>query len=201
MKKIILLFLLPAMFSSFTASNKTAITEEEKKFAINHLKQTQSDLLEAVHGLTDAQLNFKTAPDRWSVLECVQHITLSSSGLWQMAEASLKESNDSALKSQVADDQLIKIVEDRSMKAQAPEAFKPIKSPYHSLSETLEAFQADRNKLIDYIASTNDDMRAHIAKMPFGTVDAYQVVLMISAHTNRHTQQINEVKADPNFPK
>ncbi|MEP6514193.1 MAG: DinB family protein [Parafilimonas sp.] len=201
MKKIILLLLLPAMFSSFTASTKTSITEEEKKFAINHLKQTQSDLLEAVHGLTDAQLNFKTAPDRWSVLECVQHITLASAGLWQMAEASLKESNDSALKSQVADDQLIKIVEDRSMKAQAPEPFKPIKSPYHTLDETLEAFQKDRNKLIEYIKSTNDDMRAHIAKMPFGNIDAFQVVLMISAHTNRHTQQINEVKADPNFPK
>jgi hypothetical protein len=24
---------------------------------------------------------------------------------------------------------------------------------------------------------------------------------MISAHTNRHTQQLNEVKADPDFPK
>jgi len=87
------------------------------------------------------------------------------------------------------------------MKAQAPEEFRPVKSPYHTLSETLDAFKADRNKLIDYIQKTNDDMRKHIAKMPFGSLDSYQLVLLISAHTNRHTQQINEVKADSNFPK
>jgi hypothetical protein len=26
-------------------------------------------------------------------------------------------------------------------------------------------------------------------------------VLLIAAHSERHTKQINEVKADPNFPK
>lgn len=32
-------------------------------------------------------------------------------------------------------------------------------------------------------------------------VDAYQLILLISAHTNRHVQQINDVKADAGFPK
>ena len=201
MKKLFLLCLLPVLFSSFTLINKPRLTEEEKKFAIDHLKQTQSDLIAAVQGLSEAQLNFKPAPDRWSVLECVQHITLSSQGLWQMTQGALKEANDSGLKSQVADEQLIKMVEDRSTKVQTSEPFRPIHSPYHSLNETLDAFNADRNKLIEYIQSTNDDMRGHIAKMPFGNIDAYQLVLIISAHTNRHTQQLNEVKADPNFPK
>ncbi len=128
-------------------------------------------------------------------------ITLTSQGLWQMTEATLKEKTNDTLKSQVKDEQFIKMVEDRNMKAQAPEEFRPVKSPYHTLSETLDAFKADRNKLIDYIQKTNDDMRKHIAKMPFGSLDSYQLVLLISAHTNRHTQQINEVKADSNFPK
>jgi hypothetical protein len=201
MKKIILFFLLPALISSFSIVDSINISEKEKKFAIDHLKQTQDDLVNAVKGLTEAQLNFKPAPDRWSVLECVQHITLSSAGLWQMTEGGLKQANDSAFKSQVADDQLIKMVEDRSTKAQAPEPFKPVHSPYHSLEETLAAFNADRNKLIDYVKNTNDDMRNHFVKMPFGPLDTYQMLLMISAHTNRHTQQLKEVKADPNFPK
>ena len=200
MKKFILLLLLPAIFSSFIIFNKTVITEEERKFAVDHLTKTQEDLLNAVSGLTEAQLNFKSAPDRWSVLECVQHITMASNGLWQMTEATLKEKTDT-LKSQVADDQLIKMVQDRSMKAQAAEPMLPGKSPYHTLAETLDAFKSDRSKLIDYIQKTNDDMRSHVAKMPFGPIDSYQLVLMISAHTNRHTQQISEVKADPNFPK
>ncbi len=201
MKKMLLLLIMPAFFSSFTSLRTAPLTEQERKFAIDHLKQTQQDLLDAVKGLSDAQLNFKTAPDRWSVLECVQHITLSSAGLWQLAEGTVQANPDPSMKSGVADEQVIKMVEDRSFKAQAPEPFKPIKSPYKNLEETLNAFNADREKLEAYIASTNDDMRAHVAKMPFGNLDAYQVVLMISAHTNRHTQQLNEVKADPDFPK
>jgi len=32
-------------------------------------------------------------------------------------------------------------------------------------------------------------------------LDAYQWVLFIAAHSERHTKQIDEVKADPHFPK
>jgi hypothetical protein len=35
----------------------------------------------------------------------------------------------------------------------------------------------------------------------FKTLDTYQWLLLISAHMRRHTLQIVEVKADPNFPK
>jgi hypothetical protein len=34
-----------------------------------------------------------------------------------------------------------------------------------------------------------------------GYVDACQVMLLIAAHTQRHTDQIKEVKAHPNFPR
>ncbi len=71
MKKILLLLLLPVLLSSFGILSKTGITEEERKFAVDHLTKTQEDLLNAVEGLTEAQLNFKATPDRWSVLECV----------------------------------------------------------------------------------------------------------------------------------
>ncbi len=93
------------------------------------------------------------------------------------------------------------IIEDRSHKVQTAEQFKPVHSPYKTLDEALNAFNANRDSLIAYANTTKDDLRNHIAIMPFGKVDAYQIILMISAHTNRHTQQLNEVKAGPNFPK
>ena len=33
------------------------------------------------------------------------------------------------------------------------------------------------------------------------TIDAYQMMLLLSAHCERHTLQIKEVKADPNYPR
>ncbi len=198
MKKFFLLFFFPALFSFIHTST---ITEAERKFAIDHLKQTQAELIAAVKDLSAAQLNFKPSPDRWSVLECVQHITLASPLIWQGQQAAMKQPNDSNWKAGAADDMVIKMIEDRSHKVQTSEPMKPINSPYKTLDETLKAFNEDRDKLIEYVKTSQDDMRAHFVKAPFGVLDCYQMVLLISAHTNRHMQQINEVKADPGFPK
>ncbi|MBV9963405.1 MAG: DinB family protein [Parafilimonas sp.] len=200
MKKRTLLFLLP-LLCSFSLNHNTSLTDAERKFAVDHLNKTRADLIASVQGLSDAQLNYKTAPDRWSVLECVQHITLASQGLFGFVKQTAQTPNDSNFKSQVTDSGFIAGVEDRSQKFQAPEPFKPVHSPYKNLDETLKAFNAGRDSLINYVQTTNDDLRNHIAQMPFGKVDAYQLILLISAHTNRHMQQLNEVKADPNFPK
>jgi hypothetical protein len=201
MKTLVLLFTLPVLFSSFTVVSKQAITDAERKFAVDHLNQTRTDLINAVQGLSEAQLNFKPAPDRWSVLECVQHITLASQSLVGYLQYTLTVKNDSNFKASFSDEQFIKMMEDRSHKVQTSENLKPVHSPYKTLDETLKAFNAGRDSLITYVNTTNDDLRNHIAVMPFGKADGYQLILMISAHTNRHTQQINEVKADPNFPK
>jgi len=47
------------------------------------------------------------------------------------------------------------------------------------------------------------DLRAHVVDSPQGgpKLDAYVWVLFVSAHSQRHTKQIEEVKADTNFPK
>ena len=55
---------------------------------------------------------------------------------------------------------------------------------------------------MDYIRTTNDDLRDHFYSHPvFGPLDGYQWLLLLSAHSARHTEQIEEVKADPSFPK
>ena len=55
--------------------------------------------------------------------------------------------------------------------------------------------------LADFMATTGDDMRDHVVTLSFASFDSYQMILFMAAHSNRHTQQIEEVKADPNFPK
>ena len=200
MKRLFLLFVLPVVFSSFITVT-SELTGAERKFAVDHLNKTRADLIASVKGLSEAQLNYKPAPDRWSVLECVQHIVLVSQALFAQEKQTAKTPNDSNFKSNVTDSIFITMVEDRSHKVQTAEPFKPVYSPYKNLDETLTAFNAGRDSLINYVQTTNDDLRNHFASMPFGKIDAYQLILLISAHTNRHMQQINEVKADPNFPK
>ena len=101
----------------------------------------------------------------------------------------------------MTDEQLVKAIQDRSSKFQAPEPLQPQNTPFKSAQEALASFKENRTKLISYIDDTQEDMRNHVINFPVGVMDAYQLVLFLSAHSNRHTQQIKEVMADPNFPK
>ena len=91
-------------------------------------------------------------------------------------------------------------VPDRSHKAQAPDPLKPT-NRYGSPQGSLKAFNETRAQTEDFLR-THDDLRAHALDSPMGKkLDAYEWVLFIAAHSARHTKQIAEVKADPNFPK
>lgn len=190
------------LFLAFINKN-AGLTKKEKKIALNYLEQTRDDLQNTVGGLSEDQMNFKPAENRWSVKECLQHIAAAENGLWQWCEGTIKASANPEKRAdiKVSDDQLIKMISDRSVKATAPEELRPDKSPYVTALDALNGFKASREKLMKYVKSTKEDLRNHVAQAPFGAVDAYQLVLFIGAHSNRHTQQIAEVLADPNFPK
>jgi Tol biopolymer transport system component len=201
MKKLLLLFSAVAMLS-FTATDNT-ISKKERKSATKFLKQTKEGVSNVIKGLSDAQLKFKPAEGSWSVEECLKHIAITEQMLWGMEDANLKQAPTPEKRSEVklTDDELIKRIEDRSTKVKTNDPFKPENTPFKSASEAIESFKQSRDKLIDYVKNTNDDLRNHVLALPFGSVDGYQFILFISAHTNRHTQQIEEVKANPNFPK
>lgn len=98
------------------------------------------------------------------------------------------------------DEMVLKGVPDRSHKAQAPEPLKPT-NRFGSPEAALKHFLESRQRTEDFLKSTND-LRAHATDSPMGKqLDAYEWILFIAAHSDRHTKQIVEVKADPNFPK
>jgi hypothetical protein len=99
------------------------------------------------------------------------------------------------------DDMVVKAMPDRSVKAQAPEFLQP-KRRWPDRESLIAHFKDSRDRNIAYLQTTEDDLRGHFVEHPvFKTLDAYQMMLLLSAHCERHTLQINEVKADPNYPK
>ena len=201
MKKLLLIPILA--FLAFATAPSVTIEKKERKFAKDFLKDTRSDLVKTVKGLSEAQLKFRAAPDRWSVEDCIKHIAAAEMGLRQFLDNTLKQpaTPDKRSEIKVSDEDLIKMIEDRSRKAQAPKELRPENTPFKSADEALTSFKDNRDKLLDFVKNTQEDLRNHIAELPFGKIDGYQFVLFISAHSNRHTQQIKEVMHDPNFPK
>jgi len=182
--------------------NDNTLSKKERKSGISILKETRDDAMNATKGLSESQLNYKITPERWSVKECMYHIAGAEKLLWTMFETAMKAPANPEKRSEikVTDEQVVKMVEDRTVKAQAPEPIQPKNTGFTSLETALEDFKKNRGEHIKYLKNSTEDLRNHAIQMPFGYIDGYQFILFMAAHSNRHTQQMNEVKADPGFP-
>lgn len=183
--------------------NDNSVSKKERKLAIGLMKDTREAAIKSTEGLSEAQLNFKAAPEKWSVKECMYHIAGAEKLLWNLFETSMKQPANPEKRSEikVSDSEVISMVEDRSKKAQAPEPIQPKNTGFSNLQAAIEEFKKTRGDHIKYMKNSTEDMRNHVVQLPFGWIDCYQLYLMIGAHSNRHTQQINEVKANSSFPK
>ena len=197
------LLLLFIVFSGLAGTpTSDVLSKKERKFAAEHMKITKAELQDAIKGLSAAQLTFKASPDKWSVQECVYHIAISEKNLWAMLESSMKGPATPEKKKdlKMTDEQVITIIEDRTNKRKTAAPLEPENTAYKSFDEAMNDFKTARTAHIKYIKATSEDMRNHFVQMSFGLLDCYQLCLMISAHTNRHTRQLKEVKADAGYP-
>jgi len=201
-KSILLLVLLVVTGMASKVAN-TTLTSSERKFVVDHLKESRDAFLQSVKGLSAEQLAFKPSADQWSVQECIAHITLSEEELWNMMAKTLQQPTNPEKRADIkaSDADLVKMISSRDQKVKTYDQLQPQNAKWPDVESTLKHFKAQRKQHIQYLKNSTDDFRNHVAQLPFGTLDAYQLVLLLSAHTLRHTAQINELKANPGFPK
>ena len=185
-----------------TAVSAQEVTQAEKDKAVQYLESTKSNLLEATKNLSEAQWNFKPAPDRWSVAQVMEHIAVSEDFV---RDNLVKEKVMAAPPGQLdrdvkkIDEEVVTMIPDRTHKVQAQEPVLP-RNRYGSPEESLKHFLESRATTEQYLKTTGG-LRDHVMDGPVGKMDGYEFILFIAAHCERHTKQIEEVKADPNFPK
>jgi len=180
------------------------ISADERAKAIKLLKDSLAETLDALEKLSDAQLKFKSAPDRWSVLECAEHIMLSETLLFDAVKraADTKPNPDWEAKTKGKTEFLEKVMVDRKGKAQAPETIVP--SGKLSREQVIQKLKEARATTLKFAEQTQVPLKEHTFDHPspvFGTLNAYQWLIYIPLHNVRHNLQIAEVKADANFPK
>ncbi len=177
------------------------VTPAEKDKALQYLETTKKNVLEATKGLSEAQWNFKSAPDRWSVAQVMEHIAASEDYIRGMLKEKIMmaPAGEAGRDAKKTDDAVLAMVPDRTTKAQAPEPLVPT-NRFGSPEGSIKHFVETRAATEDFLKASTG-LRDHVADSPIGKLDGYEFVLLIAAHSERHTKQINEVKADPNFPK
>ena len=199
MKKLMALAILAAPM--FAASNGT-LTDAERTYLVEQLESSKKAMLASISGLTQAQWEFKPASAVWSVKECAEHIILAEDFIFGGSQAALKTPVvDRPERSNAeVDHMLVAGVQDRSQKATAPEPIVP-GGKFATPEDAAREFTKRRDHSIEYVKTTQDELRVHVLPGPVGPMDAYQFLLLMSSHSARHTAQIREVEANAGYPK
>jgi DinB superfamily len=179
------------------------LTGRERDRAVAELQASRKAFLESLAGLSPAQWDFKSAPDRWSIAECAEHVALAEDSYFELIAKLMRSPATPEKKAEVVgkDDLVLKVMPDRTSRRVAPELLQPARR-WTSPQALIAHFNQSRDRLIAYVKTTPDDLRTHFqAHRAVGLIDAYQWILLASGHTVRHTLQIQEVKAHPAFPR
>src|SRR5690606_3900036 len=179
------------------------LSKEEKKIAVDQLKSSRDNLFQSVKGLSETQLTFKSSAEEWSIQECVQHLALAENLFRESLNNTMEKSPnpEKRVDIKLKDEEVLTKMASREKKVKTYPSLTPDKSTWPTTKDALNEIKHKRKTLIQFVKTTETDLRNHVTESPMGMVDAYQLILMNAAHTNRHIQQIMEVKNHPEFPK
>lgn len=172
------------------------MNKRERQQVVAHLEMTGSWLVDEVAGLSAAQLRFRPAPGAWNILEVLDHLVVCGPIYWQDLRKAL-DAPPRAAKRSGADDGVLWYGIDRTERQKAVPA-EDSKGQVRDLAAGLDAFNKLHAKLLEYARTTADDLRGHVVDRE--GCDAYQWLLLISTHTQRHILQIREIKKEAKFP-
>jgi uncharacterized damage-inducible protein DinB len=169
------------------------MSPQEMKSVAGHLESARAELLVVVSGLTEEQACTRPAPDRWSVLECLEHVSFVERrflGFVKASEAGTPAERDAAKEAAIEERVL-----DRINRRTAPEAVRPA-GKYGSLSEALQDFNAARDETLRFASEQGMNLLSRSASHPvFGPLNGVEALLLIANHGRRHTAQMQEAAA------
>lgn len=194
------------LLSGFTGAGLAqSLAQGDRDRLMSDMHATRKRFLDSIAGLSDKQWSFKPDDKVWSVAECAEHITLSEGFLFQNVTGRIMKTPAAPERKEEVkgkDELIMKGVRDRTAKFQAPEPIQPKTRQWPTIEAVSTEFRARRDKTIAYVQTTPDELRSHFFEHPAAKLlDGYQWMLLLSAHTDRHVSQIEEVKARPDFPK
>jgi uncharacterized damage-inducible protein DinB len=154
---------------------------------INNIEHVTDKLVQLLQSVDERHLNQKPGPDKWSIAQIADHITLSNNSIAKAL----------ALKGKPVDrnpgervEELKSIFLDFQKKFQAPEFIVPTKEIYDAevlLKELEASIKRIRERMYE------DDLDELINHPAFGDISKFEILHFVLYHTQRHLRQINQL--------
>lgn len=155
------------------------------------LEEGRVFVLEAVRDVPAEHAAAKPGPDRWSVLECMEHIVIVEERFMGWIISGREITPDASWEKET---KLSTMVVDRSFKAVAPEAARP-DGRFKTIAEAVEAFNEARDRTARMVEKRGAELYAvGITHPRFGDMNGVELVHILSGHAKRHAAQIREVR-------
>ncbi|HTC88608.1 MAG TPA: DinB family protein [Bryobacteraceae bacterium] len=165
----------------------------ERTEIVDNLERSRQEFMAAVAGVTEAQAQARPDPERWSVLDCVEHVTTVEERFLGWLESAKKLDEPRVDKEKEAG--LRVRIPDRSNRVKAPEAAAPT-GRFATLGQALEQFNLGRTRSIEFAQNRCDDLHYLASEHPrFGPMNGVEFLIIIAGHSRRHAAQILETRA------
>ncbi len=192
--------------SIFDRDYKTATIED----VINTLEQVTPLVREDFGELSEAQLNWKPTPDRWSVGECLEHLITANGRYFKLAERALSEDHKPPFMrlipgwARMGGGMLIGAVSPQTArKVKTLAIFEPAVSTVPA--DEVARFESHQAELLEWIRKSRRlDLDKTIVASPatailvYSLMDAWRV---LAAHEVRHLLQARRVVETEAFPR
>jgi hypothetical protein len=168
------------------------MTDTERHEIIGQLREGMDALTSAVAGLPASDATRRPAPDRWTILECVEHVALVESFLLQLIA---DQSRSVESPGPGRETSYLRHSTNRKRRFNAPAAAVPT-GRFARLEDALEAFHRNRNATIRYIEQVQDDLRGRNTLHPVaGDISCRECLALLIGHPLRHIEQIREIQS------
>jgi hypothetical protein len=165
---------------------------------LDYLDSERAALREAVDQVPPRLRERQPGPDRWSVAQVLQHLTLIEVGVAKLVAKRLAEAKAEGLGPEVETSSILNSINvpailDRERKVAAPERVRP-QTDVEAAAAWLALEQA-RATLCDAVLSGDGIALSEVKHQHpvLGLCNLYQWLLFVGSHEARHTAQIREI--------
>jgi uncharacterized damage-inducible protein DinB len=166
-------------------------------------RQAEGRLIEAISNLNETQANFRPDPSRWTIAEIAEHIGIVNGGFLRLMRKFLGEAEASP-KAPSSDLNLR-----NTLINEKGEQFEPFEAPERvrpkggvGIVDSISSIRATSKEMVELQPRIEAvDLSEQTFSHPvFGPLNAYQWLLLLGEHENRHRGQIERLKADAGYP-
>lgn len=160
---------------------------------LRRLDEGESALNAALAGVDPEIAASKPAPDRWSILEIVEHLAASEEHLlerlcqaWPSTVSTADPAREARLES---------LALNRERRIDAPEPVLPTGASA-TLADARGRFHIIRARTLQFVVDFPGDLRSSLVQHPLipRPLNCYEMLLLMALHPIRHAAQISELR-------